>query len=347
VTFSKRTIRCEDNTELGSVKTMITLGVACEDSDSKFWFYDNLLIECTEAKYDFVVLVDQYGIDGSRVSCGTSAVLPTRDVPRNISAVSISTNDLWLEGSVGKICYEKKVTSSAPVSAIPTTPSPTIRVANPTFAPATQAPIQTLPVPLSTLPSPVPGIPQTPSPTIKDTNPTLAPAKQAPIQSLTVTLPISPPVLVPTKTESSGVSIGAIMGGFAGGIALMAVAIGFFVLRNRQAAGGSSNVKDDNREPSATDSGTVLGNSHGPMANSSTSSMPTTSFIQARSSNYHVSYKDQSRSVVDPAYVPREHIPVAEAVNAKAVRAEPPGCRLEDGEEEKEEHGPTRSRVTL
>jgi hypothetical protein len=109
---------------------------------------------------------------------------------------------------------------------------------------------------------------------------------------------------VPSKTDSSGVSIGAAMEGFAGWIALMAVAIGFFALRNRQAAGGSPNVKGGNQEPSATDSATVLGNSHGPIAYSSTSSMPTTSIFQTRA-DYIVSYKDQSRSVADPDWKPQ------------------------------------------
>jgi hypothetical protein len=95
VTFSETSTSYVFNTEMGAVKNMVTLRVACKDSGGNFTYYGTLLTKCTEPDHDFVVIVDEFGIDGFRPTCGESAALPIGSTQSTyIPAVGITTTDL-------------------------------------------------------------------------------------------------------------------------------------------------------------------------------------------------------------------------------------------------------------
>ena len=270
-----------------------------------YYYYNDLLFECAERNHNYDIIIDDYGIDGPRLACFESAVFPIGSAlsdSKRIPSVSVTTDAYWLTGSDGRCFKRESVLSSpsAPTSNQPVTPSPTII---------------------------------TMKPTIRTVNPTLTPSDVETVKPIGVaSIPTASPVVTKESGNSgSGVVIGGVVGGIVAGIVIMAV-IGFFVMRNKQLV----NSDDYKRRPSVTESGTIHGHGDPNIGGSSTASMPTTSLIHSRSS-YNVTYKDQSRSVVDPAFLSHgSNIPIAVAVNAESssvrsqsTQAQPPGFRFD------------------
>jgi hypothetical protein len=307
VTFPESPVVCRSSNEAVGVRHAVTLGVSCEDKSSKYTFYGDLFFECSERSNNYEIIIDDFGIEGVRLACFETVTFPigsTQGYSQVLPTVAVTTDEFWLAGSDG-LCWDQVAvpqgptapTSSIPV-VMPVTASPTITTSDPTVAPSDAT-------------------------TMKATN---SPINAAPAVPFTTSAPITRS----TKT-SSGVVVGGVVGGIAAGIAI-AVAIGLVVMRNKRSANAHLKA-DDNLRSSTTESGTDHDNFTAHRnAESSTSSMPTTSLIQPRA-NYIVSYKDQSRNVVDPSRMSRENIPMAVAVEAMpggSPRAHPPGCRLED-----------------
>jgi hypothetical protein len=342
VTFRESPVFCDSNTAGIEVRHVVTLGVLCKGLP--VYFSGDLLFECPERDYNFEVFINKFGKTGERFACYESVNLPTGSTQNiTVPAVAITTDAFWLERGDDSCFTEVVRPGTVPL----TTPNPTVNpqpVASEPVAPPSVAPLPTAKAAAPNLP------PSANTPTL---NPTTAPITaptssqdspsslatpmpaDAPIAGAVVPVNLTPSTPIGIPSEDNGPQLlGPVIGSVAAGMGIMAV-IGFFLLRKKPAdaspKGGVAAIpsktfsaKDSSRfldDALNTESTGEIEPSHVALPRPTMASLSLVRPVPAPI--YNVTYKDQSRSVIEPVLPAmvsnsQEDIPFAVAVNTSA-----------------------------